>query len=692
MTDFSSLQIKVNDLKAKVTQNSITPAYLGALLDDFITQMKAIDMTGMSDDVKTALNNSRTALQDAQSALTKAGGAETSANSALQNALSAIDKANDAVEAARNAMRAADEARAGSRDAMTAADEAKSTANTVAQLSADSNSTALRAERNSMGAVETAGIAAEDASRALLQANAAMEAVANMPASFPTFDGTFRASAGIDTTRAYLDGDIQAQGGKVCLEERANRFVYCLTGDDLEPESCDYLTEWPGSEVYNDEYGKARKDKVFRCGGSLYGKDPTETLERFCTEYSVNKAIDEVQSCVDGLSMTVSAQSSLLAALARGELVTLLERLGYDQDDIDEFMFANVQLNAGITVDEVRMSAERFELFKEDKIEVPFECPVVPRYWEPPQDEGNDDEATELLYDKDANGAWFLSCFKQDKVKYIPRCKGDDPMWFRQSGTTLLGVSLGMRYPQLRYVGGIELDVPQSSLIQGQESLLKSSIGLGSGTRPNRLTETVDFSNAYNLLGFGAWVNASANIKFNNCFNLRHIGHVMVDDATEMFNGSISMYDFRGLDITASPRKLTRLCPVDPDEGVPHETMLPESLKYIEDDDEWQGAFNGHRFKDTELNVPDGSGMDEATFEDCTVTIREEDVSGLYRIRNQSRFKWPSTCELRTDCFIDSFAGVHRLGSNFGLYVEVEAPNYISCKGADIKSRFDNIC
>lgn len=42
MTDFSSLQIKVNDLKAKVEQNSITPAYLGALLDDFIKVISPI--------------------------------------------------------------------------------------------------------------------------------------------------------------------------------------------------------------------------------------------------------------------------------------------------------------------------------------------------------------------------------------------------------------------------------------------------------------------------------------------------------------------------------------------------------------------------------------------------------------------------------------------------------------------------
>lgn len=128
MTDFSSLQIKVNDLKAKVAQNSITPAYLGALLDDFIAQMKAIDMTGMSDDVKTALNNSKTALQNALTALSKAGNAETSANSALQNALSAIDKANTAMQTAGNANSTAASALSTASDAKAMASNAQDNA------------------------------------------------------------------------------------------------------------------------------------------------------------------------------------------------------------------------------------------------------------------------------------------------------------------------------------------------------------------------------------------------------------------------------------------------------------------------------------------------------------------------------------------------------------------------------------
>lgn len=34
--DFNKIQLKIDDLKAKVAQNSISPAYLGMILDDFI--------------------------------------------------------------------------------------------------------------------------------------------------------------------------------------------------------------------------------------------------------------------------------------------------------------------------------------------------------------------------------------------------------------------------------------------------------------------------------------------------------------------------------------------------------------------------------------------------------------------------------------------------------------------------------
>ena len=50
MSDLTSLQLKINDLKAKVANNSITPTYLGSLLDEFI---KINDFASISEDLKS---------------------------------------------------------------------------------------------------------------------------------------------------------------------------------------------------------------------------------------------------------------------------------------------------------------------------------------------------------------------------------------------------------------------------------------------------------------------------------------------------------------------------------------------------------------------------------------------------------------------------------------------------------------
>lgn len=94
MADFSSLQTKVNALKAKVEQSSITPPYLGSILDNFITQMQSIDMTGMSDDVQNAVANATSALQKAQQALTTSQDASESAAAALSKATDALNAVN----------------------------------------------------------------------------------------------------------------------------------------------------------------------------------------------------------------------------------------------------------------------------------------------------------------------------------------------------------------------------------------------------------------------------------------------------------------------------------------------------------------------------------------------------------------------------------------------------------------------
>lgn len=124
MIDLSALQTKVNDLIAKVTLNSITPAYLGSILDDFITKMKAIDMTDLTEDIQTAVSNAATALQNARTAI-------TASSTASSDAASALTKAKEAVESAASAISAAAMASDTASDAASSAAEAKATANTA---------------------------------------------------------------------------------------------------------------------------------------------------------------------------------------------------------------------------------------------------------------------------------------------------------------------------------------------------------------------------------------------------------------------------------------------------------------------------------------------------------------------------------------------------------------------------------
>ena len=93
MTDFSSLQLKVDDLKAKVEQNSITPPYLGAILDAIIELMAAIDISDRKTDISTALSNSQTALSSLNALLP-----QVSANK------SAIDALTPRIGAAEGAL------------------------------------------------------------------------------------------------------------------------------------------------------------------------------------------------------------------------------------------------------------------------------------------------------------------------------------------------------------------------------------------------------------------------------------------------------------------------------------------------------------------------------------------------------------------------------------------------------------
>lgn len=92
MKDYSFLIAKVAALKTKVELNSITPALLGAVLDDFIAMMKEIDMTDLRPPYTSLFSDVATALSIARAAMAKAEANETAIDSVLgEGATEAIE-------------------------------------------------------------------------------------------------------------------------------------------------------------------------------------------------------------------------------------------------------------------------------------------------------------------------------------------------------------------------------------------------------------------------------------------------------------------------------------------------------------------------------------------------------------------------------------------------------------------------
>lgn len=251
MTDFTSLQSKVNDLKAKVEQYSITPAYLGALLDDFISLMKAIDMTGMSDDVQTALRNANSALSTAQSALTKAGNAENSANLATQSALNAIQKATDALTKAENAVTVANTAKSTADAAKAMAANAQDNAN-LAYGKADDAVTRITDIENAIGKPE--GIATLDEFGLIpsYQLPSYIDDVVE-------FDGMIPLAGDIIFEQA------SASSGSIYYSPTLDRFV-CMSRNEGGLVGTKFYANWAGADAFGEATLNGRKpasSKIF---------------------------------------------------------------------------------------------------------------------------------------------------------------------------------------------------------------------------------------------------------------------------------------------------------------------------------------------------------------------------------------------------------------------------------------------
>lgn len=246
MIDLSALQTKVNDLIAKVALNSITPAYLGSILDDFITKMKAIDMTDLTEDIQTAISNATTALQNARTAI-------TASSTASSDAASALTKAQEAVESAASAISAAAMASDTASDAASSAAEAKATAN-AAKSAADAAAAKANAASAAIDALNDSvrmpnGIAVLDPDGLI-----AKEEIPTSLRNVIPFDGFYS----FDTAPTLQYAPLGTSEASIFYCRAAKTFIACYKSK--------YYPGWPDA----DHFGTSTLDGRTPVKGKIY--------------------------------------------------------------------------------------------------------------------------------------------------------------------------------------------------------------------------------------------------------------------------------------------------------------------------------------------------------------------------------------------------------------------------------------
>lgn len=281
MTDFSSLKSKVDDLKAKVVQNSITPAYLGALLDDFITAMQSIDVTGMSDDVQAALANSASALAKANEALSKADASDATAVLAAKSAVKAADDAAAALEQAAAAVAAASSASQAANTALAEAAEAI-TASDAAKAAADDATAAITDFGGRLDANDT------KTAQLSTRVGTLTDKVAGI--SILPFDGVFDPPT---------DGSvIQFPAGGVWWQPQEGNFLFLSS--DLGYVAADY-----------NAGGATRTDRIFRHDNILYRYDGSSLVSNEASLEKIAAKTAQLTPRVDTLTNKVAAMNIL---------------------------------------------------------------------------------------------------------------------------------------------------------------------------------------------------------------------------------------------------------------------------------------------------------------------------------------------------------------------------------------------
>lgn len=324
MTSFSSLHTKIEALGLMVAQDSISPTLLASLLDEMVDQMETIDMSGLRDDITTALANSINALTKASQALTTADNAAISASSAVQNALSAISKADNAITIAQNAETKANQA--------------------ISQAS--------NAQDNANIAVQTADAASQSAQEALSLATG-LQNLIDMPNGIAPLDDSGKIPAA--NLPSYVDDVVEFEGvtliapvlqlqsgpaeGTILYCSDTNTFVCHVVGS-LSSGGNKFYPNWAGA----DAYGIASTSGRIPVSGKIYLDVTTNKQYRWSGSTLVTTGSD--------LALGETEQNAYSGAKGkklREDVNDIQFQLERNQQTIDGHAYVNANALMGVT-------------------------------------------------------------------------------------------------------------------------------------------------------------------------------------------------------------------------------------------------------------------------------------------------------------------------------------------------------
>lgn len=617
MTDFESLRLKVEDLKMKIAYKSITPVYLGSLLEDFLEKMEDIDMTGMYEPIRDALVAAQKELALANNAISKNAALSTEAiqraETALQQSATAIANAQAAKELCESVS-----TKLATTEVVHSVGVTQTPGSVTIDVATGPVDGKLRLQKLEIPEANgyEPGLMSLDHQKRLSDSE---EAIRRIDGVLDTHGGDILGKVGYITCDYVVDKVDCAVLDNVPTEAEVSdrhvvwdrsRKAFVLVSHDASYPHCsggDCWLKWKGMGDYAlkdfSKYMLKCDDKCYRfADGDWREIADMDSVAEKCAEVK-NEVVTSLEDRFLGVWDEVDSIKEMLAGVVSNEVPGLLKQLGYDDEDIQEYVWANIHLDLGITLEDLRRSAQlwtNWDAMKEFEniAEEAKGFAVMPKC--------GDDEAQYKFWNDIYRVLYIDSRIRG--IRYMPFIANRDINFARFRDIALSAV----------YISGVR-DV--KALCNGTDFHLASD----------------------SVKGIGRLQNCGA-VSLEGCSELRYIGAV---ECGQVSGGGFCelpyVLNFSGVDVSGECDGdfLFKNFPHAPypifNDFLPKATTLPATLRVSQYNAVTKitatKAFMGRRIKGANLTVTNparGELFDHCWLEDCDVSVPEE--SGSYML------------------------------------------------------------